>query len=251
MKFLWQQKLRMLAAAGLIAMASGLVSCEEEEEGMDAEYILSSVLYSQLLGEPYYTFTGTLNEDATSSCGTATEITTTDETTTSGASTLETTNPTYRIKMYYVFKTGIDQFQSSFPMGQAVLYTKWEYKTSSNSFSLTPTTQTTSTCPTIDFIKCNGTSGVNPTCETVDNINCGGTNAFSFTSTNDVNGAVYSSTYAPDITFQAESGTTDWSEAFALNSSKTEVTKAKIKFTMLSSDGSILEASVYCQNNVY
>ncbi len=214
-----------------ILSAVSLSSCNNKEDGIDGTYF-------GLLNVDYFTFSGTVDKDLTPSCGTAAAVDSESETSTS-----------YNIESYYVFKMGQTDLYFNYPLGQATLFMKYVYDSSQKTTSIAPSSTSVTTCPTTDYINCNGTSGVNPECETVDGVTCGGNSAFTFVSVNNVPDAFMSMYLAPDIVFQASSGTIDWSSGFSLNTTSTRVQKADISFDMISSEGKLFEGSVYCYDN--
>lgn len=118
-------------------------------------------------------------------------------------------------------------------LGETLLI-KFTYDEDQESFRMVPSSSTAQTCPTTDFISCNGTDGVNPTCETTDNISCGGANSFIYTSK------------LPLVTFQASSGTIDWNNGFTVNSSGSGVEFMDLEFDMVSATGAIFSGTVRC-----
>lgn len=221
-----------------MAMMFFFLSCEENESKIEADS--SSIIEAWLLSQyrtDYYTFDGVVNRDLTPSCGEATEITT--------ASSAKATTTRYRISLYYIF----DEAHFDYSLGRYYLYMKFVYDPNETEFSLSPSTTNTSTCPTLDYISCNGTSGTNPECTTVDGLTCGGENAFSFVSVSNTQTAYPGSDYfSPDFSFQAQTGSIDYSGGFSLDTNSAYVTLSDLDFNMISADGTVFKGNVYCDD---
>lgn len=217
-----QEKLSA-GATVLVMLAAGLLSCTSTDENGEALIVGPDVV---ALGGAYQFF-GTIDSDLTTDCGTATSGTASEDTstTTSTTSSSDSSDSVYAVDTYIQFENG------------ETLLIKFEYEQSEETFRLQPTTTSTSTCPTTDFVNCNGTVGVNPTCETVDNVTCGGANAFIFASR------------VPSVSFQASSGIVDWSNGLRLNSSQNGVAFASLEFEMVSTSGSVFTGNVTCLEN--
>ena len=109
---------------------------------------------------------------------------------------------------------------------------KYQYFTSRQSFSLSPTNSTIQTCNTTDFVSCD--TGGTFTCETEDQQKCGGTRTFIFIDS--ISGFRY----------QARTGTINWEEAFSLNEGNTAVSIATLRIEMVSSTGVAFQGRVRC-----
>ncbi len=214
-----------------------LFSCQEKKQGVDAEYY--NILLAVLNGG-YYSFSGTLSE-TTSSCGSATAATSSSTSTT----TTTTATTSYKITAYFEFLEGQSEYTFNYPLGSAQMYLKFVYDTTKRKFSLSPSTTSTTTCYTTDYVHCNGTSA-NPSCVTIDGTYCGGENTFSFSSTNNSN-ISGSEIVAPNITFLAKSGEIDYRRGVVLDTNKTTVTRMDIDFNMTSEDGVVFKGSLYCK----
>ncbi len=166
----------------------------------------------------YYYFEGEINKDITPYCGEVKTSSTSSSSGSSGSSGTSTT--TYDIDSYYLFRFG-DYMQL-----------RYTYDSNRQKFTLVPTTTILSTCNTIDFITCN-TAGTR-TCETADGIKCGGTKTFIFVGVVD------------SITFQAVSGTIDYSKGFTLTSDSKYVQRSNLEFKMIDKDGNVLQGKIYC-----
>ncbi|GIX42326.1 MAG: hypothetical protein KatS3mg129_2059 [Leptospiraceae bacterium] len=142
----------------------------------------------------------------------------------SSSDSSSSTQTQYDIDSFYRFKFG-DYMQL-----------RYTYDTNRKKYSLVPTTTTISTCNTSDFINCDS-SGTG-TCETADGVKCGGTKTFIFV------GVIN------PLTFQAVSGTIDWSKGFALTSDNKYVQKANLEFSMVDKNGNVLQGKVYCYSKL-
>ncbi len=159
----------------------------------------------------YTYFKGDLNMNLMSNCGEATAQATGDS---SGSSSPEL----WDIESYFIFTYG------------EYIFTRFTYSKSKTSYTLSPSTTSTSTCSTIDGIHCN--SSGTWTCETADNVNCGGTKSFIFAGG------------SPYTVFQAVTGTIDYQ--IDIDSDSGTVNSADLEFDMIDSQGRILEGEVHC-----
>jgi len=211
--------------------------CEESDEN-DADTVMAGPLASALgasflvSGGTYY-FTGEVDTDRTPSCGTAkaaSGTTTTDTTSSSSSSSSSTSTATrHNIDSFYYLKL------KQFALNVATLSMRYEYNENKESFTLTPVTGG-QTCLTTDGVSCNGTdSTIHASCETVDNVKCGGTYAFIFSG---LDPAIF--------TFQANSGTFDWSDGFGLDDNKEAVSYARLQLNMSATDGTVLRGTINC-----
>lgn len=225
---------RNLVLISLLMMAPVLsAGCSNDDD----EDNLAALLVSATGDVSTYQFYGKVDPDLTSSCGStsttssSSKVSTTDDTTTT-----TTTSTIYDITSYYIFTSGESAITFNYPINEATMYLKYKYNSTRDSFSLTPLTTSTSTCYTTDYINCNGSSG-NPTCETADSLKCGGTYAFIFVSEN------------PAVTFQAQSGSLDWSKTFRLDSGESSVARIDMTFSMVSADGTFFDGEIECNEN--
>ncbi|EHQ05618.1 hypothetical protein [Leptonema illini] len=161
----------------------------------------------------YTYFKGDLNMNLMSNCGTATA-----QTTTGGGSGSSTTKNLWDVESYFIFTYG------------EFIFTRFTYSKLKNSYSLTPSTTSTSTCNTIDGIYCNSSGTL--TCETADNVRCGGTKSFIF------------SGGLPATVFQAVTGTIDYQ--MSVDENNNTVRSADLEFEMIDSQGRILQGEVHC-----
>ena len=184
-----------------------------------------------------FEFFGEVDTELTTNCGTASAVTgstssssnSSDSSSDSGDSSSDSDENA--ITAFYTFKWDLpDPFPK---FNNATMLLKFVHNKNRDSFGLAPTSTAVQTCPTLDFINCNGTSGTNPECETIDNLTCGGNQAFIFTSA------------LPAITFEAETGTINWKDGFTISSNN--VTEAKLEFSMLSEDGTIFKGDINCE----
>ena len=219
-----------LSGVALLALLA-LGSCNKDE-----------TIESQFLGPidgviGLNTFYGEVDNTLTTSCGTATAATSSGSSTStgdSGSSGGSSSTPTsYKIVSYYTFNNDLSGFTLPYT-GNLLL--KYTYYTDRDTFSMAPTSSSTTTCTTSDNINCDSTGSF--TCETADNITCGGTEAFIFTRSFNVQQSAY--------TFTATTGTLDWSKGYNLNDGKSAVSSANLKFSMISSDGSVFIGEVNC-----
>jgi len=172
-----------------------------------------------------YSFAGEIEKNLSPSCGKTTRQadantgTQTGQTQTQGTQQ-STTDATYNVEGYYIFKSG------------ETLFLRYQYKFIRTQYTLAPTSANLSRCNTIDFINCNNAG--NASCETVDNIKCGGTHTVIFTSKN------------PVLNFQASGGTIDWSKGFSISPDNTYVVSSNLKLDLTSSDGTVFKGQVEC-----
>lgn len=158
-------------------------------------------------------FKGDLNMNLMSNCGTATA-----QTTTGSGSGSSTTKNLWDIESYFIFTYG------------EFIFTRFTYSKLKNSYSLTPSTTSTSTCNTIDGIYCNASGTL--TCETADSVRCGGTKSFIF------------SGGTPATVFQAVTGTVDYQ--MNVDESNNVVRNADLEFEMIDKSGRILQGEIHC-----
>ncbi len=215
----------VVLAVGLAFALALTVGCSSSDETAEATLIGSAVT------DNVFFFYAEVDNSLVSSCGSSTPQTTTTGSTgtgstseggSSGSGTTQT--PTrFKIASFYVFNNKVN---ANFTIPQtATMLLKYNYSTTQDSFSLTPTSSAVSTCATSDFIKCD-TNGVF-TCNTTDNQTCGGENSF-----------IFSNTLAtPSITFEAYTGTINWKQGFNLNSDNTAVSSATLELSVLNQDG--------------
>jgi len=161
----------------------------------------------------YTYFKGDLNMNLMSNCGTATA-----QTTTGSGSGSSTTKNLWDIESYFIFTYG------------EFIFTRFTYSKLKNSYSLTPSTTSTSTCNTIDGIYCNASGTL--TCETADSVRCGGTKSFIF------------SGGTPATVFQAVTGTVDYQ--MNVDESNNVVRNADLEFEMIDKSGRILQGEIHC-----
>ncbi|MCB1309102.1 MAG: hypothetical protein KDK30_13010 [Leptospiraceae bacterium] len=221
---------RAVRKRALPLLATGLallLACSESDEYGEALLIGPA---AESLGGVYQ-FNAPIDNGLTTECGSATVASGTSsdsssaESSSSSSSTSSDSSSTetqFDINSYIQFEDG------------QVLFMKYTYDSEEESFRMTPTTSNVSTCPTTDFINCNGTDGVNPTCDTVDNVTCGGSSTFIFTST------------APELSFQATSGSVSWEDGFSLNTDKNGVAMTELEFEMVDDTGSIFTGTLFC-----
>lgn len=203
-----------------------LLWCTSQEEELDASLVGPSDIVT---GGAMIFKTG-VDTQLTTSCATATAATDSSTTTsTESSSTTSSSSDSNKDITKYAISSYI-QFES----GETMLL-KFTHDEDQESFRMIPSTSTAQTCPTTDFISCNGTTGVNPTCETTDNISCGGADSFIFTSS------------IPVATFEASSGTIDWTEGFTIDTTTGEVDLMDLEFDMLSTDGAVMSGTVRCR----
>gem|GEM_PF-1264613 len=160
-------------------------------------------------------FKGDLNMNLMSNCGTATAQTTTGTGSGSGSST---TKNLWDIESYFIFTYG------------EFIFTRFTYSKLKNSYSLTPSTTSTSTCNTIDGIYCNASGTL--TCETADSVRCGGTKSFIF------------SGGTPTTVFQAVTGTIDYQ--MNVDENNNVVRNADLEFEMIDKSGRIMQGEIHC-----
>ncbi|MCB1172002.1 MAG: hypothetical protein KDK39_00480 [Leptospiraceae bacterium] len=211
----------MLVIPGLIM----LTACSSSTDELDAQLIGPADLVTGSL----QVFKTSVDSDLTTSCGTATASTSSSssssDSSTSSSSSTSSTVSQYTISSYIQFVAG------------ETLLIKYTYDEDEDSFRMIPSSSSAQTCPTTDFISCNGTEGVNPTCETTDNISCGGADSFIFTSK------------LPVATFEGSSGTIDWQNGYSVNSDGNTVEFMDLEFDMVSSSGAIMSGTVRCTSN--
>lgn len=191
-----------------------IVFCKKQEEKAELS------IFGLNLTSNFYYFEGKINKDITPYCGEVVQSTSSTGNTGTTQSSAQTTQTQFDINSYYNFEFG-DYMQL-----------RYTYDKNRQKFTLTPSTTSTMTCNTIDFINCN--SSGTATCETSDNIKCGGAKAFIFV------GVVN------PIHFQAISGTLDWSKGYSLTSDNKYVQKATLEFRMIDKSGNILQGKVFC-----
>lgn len=193
---------RAIIAIALIALLVSCTNAKDEGEltvlGRDGGYTY---------------FKGDLNMNLMSDCGKATA-----QTTTGSGSGSSTTKNVWDIESYFIFTYG------------EFIFTRFTYSKLKNSYSLTPSTTSTSTCNTIDGIYCNSSGTL--TCETADNVRCGGTKSFIF------------SGGLPATVFQAVTGTIDYQ--MSVDENNNTVRSADLEFEMIDSQGRILQGEVHC-----
>ena len=199
-------------------MAGG---CTEDKETAYATLVGAAITNN------VFTFYGEVDNTLVSSCGTAAAVTAAATTTTGTTSTSTTSTapaPTkFKISSFYVFNNEIVD-GVTIPQ-TATMLLKYTYNTKQDSFGLTPTSSSTSTCETRDFIKCE--TGGPFTCATTDSQTCGGESAF-----------IFSNTLAnPVITFEAYTGTIDWSRGFNLNSDSSAVSSLDLELRFVNKEG--------------
>lgn len=188
----------------IITLLAVLLSCTNAKDGGELTVLGSDGGYTY--------FKGDLNMNLMSNCGTATPQTTT------GSSESSTTKNLWDIESYFIFTYG------------EFIFTRFTYSKLKNSYTLTPSTTSTSTCNTIDGIYCNSSGTL--TCETADNVRCGGTKSFIF------------SGGLPSTVFQAVTGTIDYQ--MSLDENTNTVSSADLEFEMIDSKGRILRGEVHC-----
>lgn len=204
---------------GIVFVFLLIISCKKQVEKADL-----TLLGTGIPGNFYY-FEGEINKDITPYCGDVkTSSSSSSSSSGSSGSSGSTSTTIYDIDSYYLFKFG-DYMQL-----------RYTYDSNRQKYTLVPTTTVLSTCNTVDFITCN-TAGTR-TCETADGIKCGGTKAFIFV------GVVN------PITFQAVSGTIDYSKGFTLTSDSKYVQKANLEFNMIDKNGNILQGKIYCYSQL-
>ena len=210
-----------------LCVSASLLSCTSESEELKATLIGPA----DVVSGGAQIFTSTIDTQLTTSCGTASAAST-DTSDTSGTSGTTSSPSSSPDSSSTVTKYTINAY-IQFMLGETLLI-KFTYDEDQESFRMVPSSSTAQTCPTTDFISCNGTDGVNPTCETTDNISCGGANSFIYTSK------------LPLVTFQASSGTIDWNNGFTVNSSGSGVEFMDLEFDMVSATGAIFSGTVRC-----
>jgi hypothetical protein len=159
-------------------------------------------------------FKGELNMNLMSDCGKATV----QSSTTGSNSTGSTAKNVWDIESYFTFTYG------------EFIFTRFTYSKLKTSFSLSPSTTSTSICNTVDGIRCN-TSGT-LTCETADSVNCGGNKSFIFS------GGI------PPTIFQARSGTIDYQ--MNVDDRNNIVRSADLQFDMIDARGRIMKGEIHC-----
>ncbi len=201
---------------GILTLISIIFFCKAPREKAEL-----TILGTGITGNFYY-FEGEINQDVTPYCGEASPETSSSEDTSSSSSSSEDVKR-YNISSYYRFQFG------------EYIQLRYLYDQTRRNFSLTPSTTTTYTCNTIDFINCN--SSGTATCETSDNIKCGGVYTFIFV------GVIN------PIVFQAVNGKIDWTNGYSLSSDKKYTQKASLDFEMIDTAGNVLKGKVYCNSN--
>lgn len=175
-------------------------------------------------------FQGTVNNDISPTCGTASAATTSTGTGTgTGTSTGTSTGSTStNIESYLAFKV------YGYP-SDAFIFTRYTHTAGKTKYTLSPSTTTISTCRTQDGISCNAAGAL--TCETADQIKCGGTKTFIF------------SQASQGLLFQATSGTIDWSQGFALDAVGTTVMRSNLSFNLVDRQGRNLKGDFTCTSS--
>lgn len=211
---------KIIALFFVMCAALIVLHCTEEEQELEATLVGAADIVT---GGAQY-FKAQIDTELTSNCGTAAAVSSTSTTTESVSSndSSSTDVSKYSIVSYIQFQTG-----------QTMLL-KFTYDEEDDNFRLTPTTTNVQTCPTLDNISCNGTSGVNPTCETTDNVTCGGITAFIFTST------------LPVISFVGSTGTIDYNNGFSLDTDTGKVDNFNLEFNLIATNGSVFSGNIYC-----
>lgn len=153
------------------------------------------------------------SQNAMADCGKATP-----RTTAGSGSTGSTSKDVWDIESYFLYTYG------------EFIFTRFTYDKNRSSYSLTPSTTTTSTCKTSDGIKCDGLGAI--TCETADSVNCGGTKSFIFAGG------------TPHTVFQAITGTIDY-QLYVDEKSNT-VQSADLEFEMVDRTGRVLKGEIHC-----
>ncbi len=176
-------------------------------------------------GSIFY-FWGTVDSSLTAQCGTATVPTSTTDGTSSNTSGTEAKDSTkFNIVSTYTFTDTL------LSQGQQMIL-RYTYNSTQTKFTLSSANTSSQTCTTSNGITCSSSGTL--TCSTADNVNCGGSSAFIFSSRN------------PSVTFNASTGTIDWTKGLVLTDDNSAVASAILSFDMISSDGTAFQGEVTC-----